>query len=177
MGTETYISLSIRIYIHINMRHTILPERAPMAPLLPSPRCMVYQGDREETIGPTRSRPHLRVSTPTIGGGRGTSSSRHADTGSAPTSSAARLLHAHPDTMHPAAQRPEGEPLDSQERRFQPDCLQRLGPRRHALRHPLRLIPAPGAGLHHHPRPPVGRKMAEESWQSPLPRPTFKESG
>ncbi len=69
MGTETHISLSIRIYIHINMRHTILPERAPMAQLLPSPRCMVYQGDREETIGPTRSRPHLRGSTPTIGGG------------------------------------------------------------------------------------------------------------
>jgi hypothetical protein len=40
-----------------------------MAQLLPSSRCMVCQGAREETIGPTRSRPYLRVSTPTIGGG------------------------------------------------------------------------------------------------------------
>jgi hypothetical protein len=69
MGTETHISLSIRIYIHINMHHPILPERAPMVQLLPSPRYMVYQGNSEETIGPTRSQPHLRVSTPTIGGG------------------------------------------------------------------------------------------------------------
>jgi hypothetical protein len=69
MGTETHISSSIRIYIHINMRHPILPERVPMAQLLPSSRCMVCQGAREETIGPTRSRPYLRVSTPTIGGG------------------------------------------------------------------------------------------------------------
>src|SRR6476659_699312 len=29
-------------------------------------------------------------------------------------------------------------------------------------------MPAPGGGLHHYPRPPVGRKMAEEPWQSPL---------
>jgi hypothetical protein len=120
MGTETHISLYIRIYIHINMRYPILPERAPMAQLLPIPRC------REETIGPTRSRPHLGGSTPTLGGGRGTSSSRHADTGNAPTSSAAQLLHAHRDTMYPAPQRPIGEPQDSQERRFQLDCLQRL---------------------------------------------------
>jgi hypothetical protein len=57
MGTETHISLSIRIYIHINMHHPILPEQAPMVQLLPSPRYMVYQGNREETIGPTRSLP------------------------------------------------------------------------------------------------------------------------
>ena len=69
MGTETHISSSIRIYVHINMHHPILPERVPMAQLLPSSRCMLYQRDRGETIWPTRSRPHLRVSTPMIGGG------------------------------------------------------------------------------------------------------------
>ena len=57
MGTETHISSSIRIYVHVNIHHPILPERVPMAQLLPSPRRLVYQEDREETIGQTRSRP------------------------------------------------------------------------------------------------------------------------